>query len=444
MSIFDEYRSKLCSATEAVRRVQSGDWVDLATNVAFPVTLEAALAERQDELRGVKLRGNLLPGPLRCVECDPTMEHFVYQSWHCSGYERKLCAEGRAFFSPMTFRHLAWYYREHLTVDVAMLCAAPMDDDGYFNLSGALGVLRPIIETAKSVLVEVNPALPRIHGSGAERLHISEVDAVVETAARPVMEMPPAPANDIDRAIARQIVPYVRDGATLQLGIGGIPTAVGAYLADSDVKALGMHTELCSDGYLELYKAGKLTNARKTLHTGKGVLALAVGTRALYDWLDDNPDILGCSIEYVNDPYIIAQNDKLISINGCLNADLYGQVCSESVGTRQISGSGGQLDFVEGAIRSKGGRSFLCMSSTFTDKSGALHSRILPQLGGDIVTTPRSVACDIVTEYGVAELIGKSTWERAEALISVAHPDFRDGLIKEAEAQRIWLPSSKR
>ena len=444
MSVYDEYRSKLCSAAEAARCVRSGDWVDLCTNVAFPAALDAALAERKDELHAVKLRGNLLPGPIRCVESDPMMEHFIYHSWHCSGYERKLCAAGRAFFSPMTFRNLAWYYRSYLTVDVAMLCVAPMDGDGYFNLSGALGVIRPITEKARTVLVEVNPALPRIRGDGAERLHISEVDAVVETEAHPVMELPPAPANDTDRAIARQIVPCICDGATLQLGIGGIPTAVGSYLADSDVRELGMHTELCSDGYLALYRAGKLTNSRKTLHRGKGVLALAVGTRELYDWLDDNPDILGCPIEYVNDPCVIAQNDNVISINGCLNVDLYGQVCSESVGTRQISGSGGQLDFVDGAIRSKGGRSFLCMHSTFADKDGTLHSRILPTLGGDIVTTPRSFACELVTEYGVAQLIGKSTWERAEALISVAHPDFRDELIKKAEAQHIWLPSNKR
>ena len=206
-----------------------------------------------------------------------------------------------------------------------------------------------------------------------------------------------------------------------------------------------MHTELCSDGYYALHKAGKLTNAKKTLHTGKGVLGLAVGSAELYDWVADNDDILGFPLSYVNDPSVISSMDNFISINGCLNVDLYGQVCSESSGTRQISGTGGQLDFVTGAGASKGGKSFLCMSSTFTDKSGIVHSRILPKFtNGDIITTPRAQTAYIVTEHGVVNLAGRSTWERAEALISIAAPQFRDGLIKAAEQQKIWLPSNKR
>lgn len=444
MNISQEYKNKLCTAEEAVRLVKSGDWVDYGSNNGFPVSLDAALAERRDELRHVKVRGNLIQGPVRVAECDPEMEHFVYNTWHCSGYERRLCDQGRAFFTPMSFRHLAWYYESFLTVNVAMLSVAPMDSEGYFSLSAAMGAERFIVDKAEHVILEVNEAMPRICGGSDVKVHLSEVDCIVEAGCRPLWEMRTPAPSETDRQIAAHILPYICDGATVQLGIGGTPNALGELIADSDLKDLGMHTELCSDGYLALHKAGKLTNRRKTLHTGKGVLGLAIGTRELYDWLDENPELMGAGLNYVNRPDVIAQNDNMISINGCLNVDLYGQVGSESAGLRQISGSGGQLDFVEGAILSRGGKAFLCMSSTYADRSGALHSRILPSFGGDIVTTPRSMACYIVTEYGAVNLAGRSTWERADALISIAHPDFREELIQKAQAQRIWLPSNKR
>ena len=440
-----EYRSKLCTAEEAVRLVKSGDWVDYGSNNGYPSTLDAALARRRDELHNVKVRGNLLRGPLAVVECDPGMEHFVYNSWHCSGYERKLCDVGRAFFTPMLFRDLDRYYHQYLTVDVAMLSVAPMDENGYFNLSGALGAERGIADTAKKIIVEVNENLPRIKGEPSEvGIPLERVDAIVEAGRIPLWEMKSPEPSDIDRQIAGHVLPLIPDGAVIQLGIGGMPNALGELLAESDLKDLGMHTELCSDGYLALFKAGKLTNAKKTLHTGKGVLGLAIGSQELFDWVNENDAVLGAPLSYVNNPFVIAQNDKMISINGCLNVDLYGQVASESAGTRQISGTGGQLDFVTGAAMSKGGRSFLCLPSTFTDKKGVLHSRILPQMGGDIITTPRSQAATIVTEYGAADLTGRSTWERAARLIDIAHPDFREELIRKAEEQRIWLPSNKR
>ena len=445
MNLMQEYRSKLCTAEEAVRLVKSGDWVDYGSNNGYPSTLDAALARRRDELYHVKVRGNLLRGPLAVVECDPSMEHFVYDSWHCSGYERKLCDAGRAFFTPMLFRDLDRYYHQYLTVDVAMLSVAPMDENGYFNLSGALGAERGIADTAKKIIVEVNENLPRIKGNPAEvGIPLERVDAIVEAGRIPLWEMKSPEPSEIDRQIAGHVLPLIPDGAVIQLGIGGMPNALGELLAESDLQDLGMHTELCSDGYLALFKAGKLTNAKKTLHTGKGVLGLAIGSQELFDWVNENDAVLGAPLSYVNNPFVIAQNDKMISINGCLNVDLYGQVASESAGTRHISGTGGQLDFVTGAAMSKGGRSFLCLPSTFTDKKGVLHSRILPQMGGDIITTPRSQAATIVTEYGAADLTGRSTWERAARLIDIAHPDFREELIRKAEEQRIWLPSNKR
>ena len=444
MDVYSEYRQKLRSAEEAVCLVRSGDWVDYGSNNSFPALLDAALAARRDELYHVKVRGNLLPGPIQVAECDPGMDHFVYHSWHCSGYERKLCDQGRAFFTPMIFRNEAWYYEQFLTVNVAMLAVAPMDRHGYFNLSCALGINRATLDKADIVILEVNEALPRIHGGYDECVHISDVDCVVEAGYRPLWEMKAPEPSETDLQIARHIFPFIQDGATIQLGIGGMPNALGELIADSDLKDLGMHTELCSDGYLALYKAGKLTNRRKTLLPNKGVLGLAIGSRELYDWIDDNPGIAGYPLRYVNDPTVIARNDNMISINGCLNADLYGQVCSESAGTRQISGTGGQLDFVTGAAMSKGGKAFLCMSSTYTDRNGEKHSRIVPRFRGDIITTPRSQAYYLVTEFGAAMLAGQSTWQRADLLISLAHPDFREELIREAEQQRIWLPSNKR
>lgn len=443
MDLYSAYRAKLCSAEEAVKVVRSGDWVDYGSNNAYPPALDAALAARRDELRGVKIRGNLLQGPVAVVECDPEGEHFIYNTWHCSAYERRLCDRGRAFFTPMVFRNMAWYYRSFLTTDVAMISVAPMDAEGNFNLSGALGVTSAIAECARHLIVEINPAMPRISGEGA-KLPLEKVDAIVEGEAHPLWEMPTPPPSEIEKQIAAHVFPHLCDGATVQLGIGGVPNAIGELIADSELRDLGMHTELASDGYLAMHRAGKLTNRRKTLHPDVGVLGLAIGSREFYDWLDGNPEILGYPLDYVNSIPVIAQNDNMISINGCLAVDLYGQVCSESVGTRQISGTGGQLDFVNGATMAKGGKSFLCMSSSFTDKAGERHSRILPQLGGDIVTTPRSEIFFLATEYGAVNLAGKSSWERAEALISIAHPDFREELIRAAERQRIWLPHNKR
>ena len=444
MDLHEEYRAKLRTAEEAVKLVKSGDWVDYSSNNGFPFSLDAALAARRDELHGVKLRGNLSPGPIRVVECDPEMEHFVYNTWHCSAYERHLCDQGRAFFTPMIFRNMAWYYRSFLRVDVAMVSVSPMDEDGYFYFAGATGVNGVICECAEKLILEVNEAMPRIPGGKGERVHLSKADCIVEAGYRPLWEMTlPAP-SETDRRIAAHILPHLCDGATLQLGIGGLPNALGELIADSDLKDLGMHTELCTDGYLALYKAGKLTNRAKSLRRGKGVLGLAIGSRELYDWLDGNPEVEAWPLEWVNDPAVIAQNENMVSINGCLNVDLYGQVSAESAGTRQISGTGGQLDFVTGAAQSKGGKAFLCLSSTYTDRAGVPHSRILPHFGGEIITTPRAQAYYIATEFGVKNLAGMSTWERADALISLAHPDFREELIRKAEEQRIWLPSNKR
>lgn len=440
-----QYKSKLRTADEAVAVIKSGDWVDYTSNVGFPKALDAALAKRRDELKGVRIQGNLIFGPVQAVECDPAGEHFNYCSWHCSGYERKLCDTGRAFFTPMLFRNQSWYYENFLDVDVCMMTVAPMDKHGYFSFGPNVGLAKSICRKAKTVILEINENMPRVRGGYDEAIHISEVDFIVEGANDPLPQLPNPHPTAADEKIASYVLPYICDGATVQLGIGGMPNALGELIAKSDLKDLGMHTELCSDAYLSMFRQGKLTNRRKTINTDKGVLGIALGSSELYNWIDDNPGIAGFPLSYVNSPEVIAQHENMISINACVSADLYGQVGSESSGTRHISGTGGQLDFLTGASMSKGGKAFLCMTSTYTDKSGALHSRILPSFsGGDIITSPRSQVYYLATEFGIANLAGRSTWERAEAIIGLAHPDFRDELIKAAEAQRIWLPSNRR
>ena len=444
MTAQEEYRAKLRTPEQAVRAVKSGDWVDYTTSLGFPILLDAALAKRRDELTDVKIRGNLLFGPIQTVECDPTREHFCYNSWHCSGYERKLCDKGLCNYIPMIFRNVVPYYRHFLTVNVAMMCVTPMDKHGYFNLSCATGVAKGILDKADIVILEVNEHLPRLRGGFDEVIHISDVDMVVEGAHAPFADLPAHPATAEDTAIANLLLPHICDGATVQLGIGGMPNVVGARLAESDLKNLGMHTELCGDAYYELYKAGKLTNRRKSHQRGKGVTGIVFGSQALYDWVDQNPGVVVEPLEYVNAPETIGKLDNMISINNCIAVDLYGQVCAESAGLRHISGTGGQLDYLTGAAMSKGGKAFICMTSSFVDKTGVRRSRVLPHFGGDIVTDPRSQAYYIVTEYGAVNLAGRSTWERAELLVSIAHPDFREDLIAAAEDQKIWRRSNKR
>lgn len=439
-----EYKEKLRTPEDAVQIIKSGDWVDYTSSLGKPVLLDKALAARKEELYDVKIRGNLIDGPIMVAECDESKEHFIYHSWHCSSYERKLCDKGLCYYIPMVFHNNAAYYEFFLKVNVVMVSVSPMDRHGYFNFSVNTGVAAPITRMADIVIVEVNENMPKVHGGYDECIHISEVDYIVEGEHEPFSYGRLMKPTEIDRKISEKIVPYLVDGSTLQLGIGSMPNALGELIAESDLKDLGMHTELCSDAFLSLHKSGKLTNKRKNIDRGKGVFGCAIGSAELFEWLEDNHGVAAYPLEYVNRPSIIAQIDNMVSINSCVAVDLYGQVAAESAGARQISGTGGQLDFLIGASASRGGKAFICMSSTYEDKDGKLHSRVRPQFNGDIITSPRSQVYFLATEYGIINLEGRSTWERAEGLISIAHPAFREMLIREAEERKIWRRSNRR
>lgn len=443
MDFSQEYQEKLCTPAEAVKVVKSGDWVDYSQTCSIPVKLDAALAARHAELADVNIRSSITMQPLKVVE--EGEGSFTYNPWHCSGMDRRYIDQGKAFFNPMMFRNVGGYYRKgYAPVDVLMLTVSPMDAYGNFSTGLTNCCVQDIVDVAKYIILEVNPNMPRVYGTTGDHIHISQVDCLVESDEAIPAAMAPA-ATEIDRKIAEYIFPELSDGMTLQLGIGGMPNALGALVAESDLKDIGMHTELMSDGYLTLYKAGKITNMKKEIDRGKGVFSIANGSRELYDFLNENQGIYSAPIGYVNHPETIKQFKNFVSINGCIAMDLYGQVCSESAGTRHISGTGGQLDFVTGTFECVNGKAFLAMSSTFKDKKGTVHSRILPKFTqGDIITTPRTQVPTIVTEYGMAHQVGLPTWMRAENIINIAHPDFREDLIQAAEAQGIWRHSNKR
>lgn len=440
-----DYQAKLVSADHAARVVKSGNWVDYNFGLANPILLDKALAARKDELCDVKVRSGLRLSPLEIVNADPTRQHFCYNSWHLSGLERELSDRGLCNYIPMIYRNMPLYYRKSLEVDVAMFCVSPMDDDGYFSFSLTNSASRAICEKAKIVILEVNESLPAIACGLANRIHISEVDYVVQGDNPELPTVNPVKVSETDQKIAQYILDEIRDGSTIQLGIGALPNAVGAMIAESNLKNLGMHTEMLVDAYMVMSRAGKITNLCKHTNQGIGVFSFCAGSNELYEWTKDNQQIASYPINYTNDPCVMAENDNLITINNCIEVDLFGQITSETSGRRQISGTGGQLDFLTGGYMSQGGKSFICFTSTYEDKkTGLVKSRVLPSLPlNAVVTNPRTQAHFIVTEWGKADLAGRSAWERAERIISIAHPDFHEELIKSAEQLGIWRRTSK-
>ena len=447
MNYQELYQQKLTTAEEAVKVVKSGDWVDYSWCCNHPVALDKALAARKDELYDVKIRGGVTMWMPEVCKADDAGEHFTWNSWHCSGIDRKIIGKGMGFFGPMRYSELPRFYRDgNATTDVAMIQVTPMDAHGNFSFAVSASHIGDMLEHAKKIIVEVNQNMPWVYGLTGTEINIRDVDMVVEGENPAVAAMGAgAPPTDVDRKVAEMIVKEIPNGACLQLGIGGMPNTVGSLIAESDLKDLGVHTEMYVDAFVDIAKAGKITGRNKNVDRGRQVYAFAAGTQKLYDYIKENPDVMAAPVDYTNDVQIIAKLDNFISINNAVDMDHFGQVNAESAGIKHISGTGGQLDFVMGAYLSKGGKSFICMSSTMTAKDGTVKSRIVPTLtNGSIVTDPRSCAHYIVTEYGMVNLKGMSTWERSEALIGIAHPDFRDELIKSAEAMHIWRKSNKR
>ena len=413
------------SAREAIRLIQNGDRVVIGHAAGVPLAITDVMAEHKEDYRDVEIMQMVSMGNAKFAE-PGTEGHFHLNSMFLGAHSRQAVKEGRGDFTPCCFSEIPGLFRDYLPVDVAIIIVTPPDKDGYCSCGISVDYTLPAARCAKRVIAQVNPRMPRTHGDTF--LHVSEIDAFVEIE-EPVLELAIPKIGEVERAIGENCAKLVRDGDTLQLGIGGIPDAVLLFLKGK--KDLGIHSEMISDGVVELIEAGVITNKRKTLHPGKTVVTFLMGTKRLYDYADDNPSIYMCGVDYVNDPFVIAGNDNLISINSCIQVDLQGQVAAESAGLSQISGIGGQTDFVRGARRSKGGKSIMAIASTA--KKGTV-SKIVPFLDeGAAVSTSRTDVDYVVTEFGIAALRGKSLKQRATALIRIAHPDFRKGLREEYE-----------
>lgn len=431
MSI-DLYQQRLMSAADAAALIPSGAKVAMGLGFSQPPAILAALADRAragevDAVSLYYLLSTAIAG--QTVLRDELMGRIRPVSLFHSAIERGLEARAREAgrpspvdFIPTSFQQTPRVMRE-AGVDTLICTVSPMDAEGFFSFGINTDYSQPVSLHAHRIILEVNPAMPRAHGGCT--VHVSRVTAVVENAV-PLLELPVAEATSYDLAIGARIADLIEDGATLQMGIGALPNAVCAALVDR--RDLGLHTEMLTPGLARLMQDGVITNARKTLHPGKGVFSFCMGTRATYDFLDGNPHIEAWPVDYVNDPAVIARNARMISVNATLQVDLTGACCSEHLNGRQFTASGGQLDFVRGACASEGGRSIIACHST---AAGGTISRIAPRLDGP-VTTPRNDVHFIVTEHGRAELKGRTDAERARALIAIADPQFRDGLEQAA------------
>ncbi len=440
----EHYLSKRSTADDVALAVKSGDRIFFGEFVLRPESLDAALARRAPELHDVIVDGVSITAIPKFIEADPLREHFIYDDWHFSAVSRRLYARDLCSYIPVAYHQGPRIVRKYKTYDFVFVTARPMDANGFFNFGLVNSITSAAITKAKTVVVEINESLPHCLGGNQESVHISRVDHIVEGTNPALSELPAATPSPNDVEIARLVMREIEDGACLQFGIGGLPNVIGSMIAESDLKELGVHTEMLVDSMVDLNLQGKLTGSNKTADRFKIVYSFAMGTRRLYDFLDNNSACASYPVNYTNDPRIIALNSKVIAINNAIEIDLFSQVSSESVGPAQISGTGGQFDFIFGAFNSHGGKGIIGMSSTFTDKAGAVHSRIVPTLrAGSIVTVPRSIVQFVATEYGIVQLKGKSTWQRAEALIGIAHPMFRDELIRQAKDMKIWIGRNK-
>lgn len=430
MPWLDDYKKKRVSAEEAVSVIKSHDRVYVSGNAATPYVLMHALAARKDDLEDVELVHVLLLGedPLS----RPEMEgHFRHNSLFVGPADRKAINEGRADYVPIFLHQIPnLFYSGQMPIDVAMLHLSPPDEHGFMSYGVEVLASKAAAETAKTVIAQVNEKMPRVLGDSF--IHVSRVDRIVEVS-EDLPQLEKKPFTEVERRIGHFIADLIEDGSTLQLGIGGIPDAVLSALKGR--KDLGIHTEMVSDGVMEAIEEGIITGARKTFHPHKVILTFMLGSQRLYDFADNNPIFEAHPTDYTNHPFNVSQNDNMIAVNSAIEVDITGQVCSDSIGTYIYSGFGGQVDFIRGAAHSKGGKPIIALPSTA--KGGEL-SRIVPFLkkGAGVVTTRADVKY-VVTEYGVAYLHGKNLQERTKALIDIAHPRFREDLIKQAKERHL-------
>ena len=429
--------AKRITAEAAALMVQSGMWLDYGAVLGQPDVFDAALAKRLGQVTNLRIRSCLSTRPRAVLEADPKGDHVFWFSTHFSGYDRRKHDQAIAHYLPVHLGEIPDYYRRFIDpVDIAVFKTAQIDANGFFNFGPSNLWMRALVERAKVVIVEECAALPYVMGEGTG-VHISEVDFILAGDNQPMAELPKPVITDVDRAVARLIAAEIEDGACLQIGIGGMPNAVCSLLAESNVQDLGIHTEMMTDGIVDLYRAGRITGAKKQLNAGKMVCTFSLGAQYLYDFIHKNPEVEFHPVDYTNMPHVIMQNQNVAAINNTTQMDLQGQAASESDGYRHISGTGGQSQFVRGAYASKGGKSFICLASTF-EKKGERKSRIVMALTkGNIVTTPRSDMMYVVTEYGMVNLKGRTVAERAQLLISIAHPDFREELSREAHQHNL-------
>jgi 4-hydroxybutyrate CoA-transferase len=431
MGVTEIYKSRVTTPQDAVKVIKSGQRVFLTGNVSVPQKLLAALVEYAPNLKDVEICQALTVGSADYV--GPEMEgHLRVNSMFISANIRKAVQEGRADFTPVLLSEFPLLFKRGiLPLDVAIVHVSTPDEHGFCSLGVEVGLTKSAAESAKVIIAEVNEKMPRTLGDAF--IHISRLTHIVPVS-YPIPEhvMTTEGDSEVVEKIASHVAGLIPDGATMQLGIGSIPDAVLKFLYDK--KDLGIHTELFSDGVIDLFTAGVLTNARKSLHPGKIVAGFILGTKRLYEWVDDNPMIEMHPTEYVNDPFVIAQNDRMVAINSAIEVDLTGQVCADSIGPKLYSGVGGQLDFIYGASRSKGGVPIIALPSMATLRDGKEISKIAAMLkpGAGVVTSRNHVRF-VVTEWGVADLYGKTIRQRSMALINVAHPQFREELTRQAK-----------
>ena len=445
-----EYKEKLTTAEAVAGMVQSGEGIKLGYFTAKPVVLIQEVAKRHEELKDVLFVACSTAPPV--PEVIQYKESFDWQDWHWSALTRILANYyDNIVYAPITYHMCCEFVRDQTVnlgkqTDWVWQQVGPMDKNGYFNFGPINSESITSFEVAKRRVVEVNKNMPRCLGGNQESVHISQVDFIVEAPDDQMLFAAPEipEPTEVEDQIAKHLVEYIHDGSCLQLGIGGLPNALGHVIKKTDLKDLGIHSEMFVDAYIDMIDSGQANGSKKNIDRYKAAYTFAVGTQRLYDWMNDNTNLASYSVDYVNDPRIIAQLDNMISINQCMQVDLYTQISAESTGTRQITGHGGMTDFILGAQWSEGGKSFICLPSTHTNKDGEMTSRIVPTFErGTCTTVSRHLVDYIATEYGVRKMKAQNQWVRTERIIEIAHPDFRDDLVKQANELKIWTRTNK-